>query len=67
MDYFMIDLTSIQQKISETNLWNDEIILFGCDKNQKTLSAEKLAKWADTIPWEILTSVGERVPRVFNP
>ena len=33
----------------------------------KLLSAEKTAQACETISWEMLTSVGERVPRKFKP
>ncbi len=43
---------------------NDEIILIGEDKTNKIL-CEDLAKWAGTIPYEILTNINTRVPRIY--
>jgi alanine racemase len=38
----------------------DEVILLG-----DQISAEDLAEWANTIPYEILTNINTRVPRVY--
>jgi alanine racemase len=40
-------------------------VLFGQSKYGAFLSPEELAHKAHTITWEMLTSVGERVPRIF--
>lgn len=42
----------------------DEVILIGTDGNN-TITAEDLAEWAGTIPYEILTNINTRVPRVY--
>ncbi|WP_421874729.1 bifunctional UDP-N-acetylmuramoyl-tripeptide:D-alanyl-D-alanine ligase/alanine racemase [Marinoscillum sp.] len=54
MDMTMIDVTGIEA--SE----GDEVIVFG---QQPTI--EELAQWSQTIPYEILTNVSQRVKRVF--
>jgi alanine racemase len=54
MDLCMIDVTGIDCKI------NDEVILFGDDP-----TIEMLAKWSQSIPYEILTTIGSRVQRVY--
>ncbi len=54
MDMCMVDVTDIE--CSE----GDEVIIFG---DYPTI--RDLASWIGTIPYEILTSVGERVSRVF--
>ena len=38
----------------------DQVEVFG-----PNLSIEELAIWAETIPYEILTSIGQRVKRVY--
>jgi len=38
----------------------DEVVVFG-----KELSVSQLAKWAGTIPYEILTGISARVKRVY--
>ena len=54
MDMCMVDISNIDAKEG------DEVIVFG-----KDLSISELAKAIDTIPYEILTNVSERVKRVF--
>ena len=55
MDMFMADITNIHG-VRE----GDDVILFG-----KELSVENVAKWADTIPYEIMTGISQRVKRVY--
>lgn len=54
MDMCMIDITGIAANVGDT------VIIFG-----KDYSANELAKLLDTIPYEILTSISERVKRVY--
>ena len=54
MDVCMIDVTDIPCREG------DQVEIFG---NQ--LPVTKLAEWLDTIPYEVLTSVSERVKRVY--
>ncbi len=42
----------------------DEVILVG-EADGQEVTAEDLAEWAGTIPYEILTNIGARVPRVY--
>lgn len=59
MDLTMIDLTEIPQvKV------NDEVILLGSSGNEK-ITAWDIAEWADTIPYEVLTSLGSRAKRKY--
>lgn len=44
----------------------DEVILIGEDENGAAISIEELAEWAGTIPWEILTNINTRVPRIYD-
>jgi alanine racemase len=55
MDLTMIDITGIPG-VQE----GDEVVVFG-----KELSVSQLARWAQTIPYEILTGVSQRVKRVY--
>lgn len=66
MDFLMVDVTEVVQNKNLMDFKDQEIILFGQSDEGPHLSAEELAKHAQTIAWEILTSVGERVPRVFT-
>jgi alanine racemase len=43
----------------------DEVVLIGTGDNGCAVTAEQLAVWCDTIPYEILTSITARVPRVY--
>ncbi|MFN8242957.1 MAG: bifunctional UDP-N-acetylmuramoyl-tripeptide:D-alanyl-D-alanine ligase/alanine racemase [Ferruginibacter sp.] len=54
MDMTMIDITGINA--SE----GDEVIVFG-----EVLPVSELAAWAQTIPYEILTGISQRVKRVY--
>ena len=66
MDYLMVDLTElVGAGGAEAFLWKD-VTLFGYDSRGNLLSAKELAVAAKTITWEILTSVGERVPRILQ-
>ncbi len=42
----------------------DEVILIG-EMGEEQITAENLAEWAGTIPYEILTNINTRVPRVY--
>jgi alanine racemase len=55
MDMFMADVTHIPG-VSQ----GDEVVIFG-----KDLPVTQLATWADTIPYEILTGISQRVKRVY--
>jgi alanine racemase len=55
MDMFMIDVTEIPG-VQE----GDDVIVFG-----KQLSVLEIAKWAGTIPYEIMTGISQRVKRVY--
>ena len=55
MDMTMIDITDIIG-VKE----GDTVQVFG-----KQLPIEQIAKWANTIPYEILTSIGPRVKRIY--
>jgi alanine racemase len=52
----------------ETAYNGDEVILIGESENGAAIAVEELADWAGTVPWEILTNINTRVPRVYlNP
>lgn len=42
----------------------DEVILIG-ESDGERITVEDLAEWAETIPYEILTNINTRVPRVY--
>ena len=56
MDSFMVDVTSIADvKVG------DEVIIW----DNENIKLEQLAQKCDTINYEILCTIGERVPRKF--
>ena len=42
----------------------DEVVLIGKQGHQQ-IAANVLAQWCGTIPWEILTNITYRVPRIY--
>ena len=59
MDYFMVNLEQDQAPIGE------EVMLLGDAGNGVRITVEDLAGWSGTNTYEVLTSIGARVPRVF--
>lgn len=58
MDLTMIDVTDIRNVKQ-----GDEVVLLG-RQGDAEISADQIAAWANTISYEILTSIGARVPRI---
>jgi alanine racemase len=55
MDQIMVNL-------EQGSAYNgDDVILLGGD-----ITAEEMAAWAGTIPYEVLTNINTRVPRVYH-
>jgi len=60
-----ISMDQIVVNIERDSAYNgDEVILLGSD-GINAISCEDLAEWAGTIPYEILTNINTRVPRVY--
>jgi len=55
MDMCMIDITEIPEAKE-----GDEVIVFGPE-----LPLTQLAAWADTISYEVMTGISQRVKRVY--
>jgi len=60
MDQMMVNIES------GTGYNGDEVVLIGEQQGER-LTVEELAGWAGTIPYEILTAINERVPRLYEP
>jgi len=61
-----ISMDLIVANINDGEAFNgDEVILLGSD-GKKSITCEELAEWAGTIPYEILTNINTRVPRVYK-
>ena len=60
-----ISMDQIMLDIGADSAWNgDEVVLLGRDGDNE-IRVEQLAEWAGTVPWEILTNINTRVPRVY--
>jgi alanine racemase len=59
MDHTMVDVTDIGNVAA-----GEPVVLFGA-QDGAVLAADELAGWCDTISYEILTSIGRRVPRRY--
>jgi alanine racemase len=66
MDFFMVDLTELVNQTGKENWLHEEVLLFGEDSLGHELSANEWAEKTNSISWEILTSVSERVPRHYK-
>jgi alanine racemase len=44
----------------------DEVVLIG-EQDGERVTVEELAEWAGTVPYEILTAINARVPRLYEP
>jgi alanine racemase len=60
MDYFMVDVTDIED-VSQ----GDVVTLLGRD-GDCIISVETLAKWSHSFPYEMICTVGKRIPRVYT-
>ncbi len=61
-----ISMDQIVVNIEQSSAFNgDEVILLGSDGKNR-ITCEDLAGWAGTIPYEILTNINTRVPRVYK-
>ncbi len=60
MDQMMVNIEG------GTGYNGDEVVLIG-EQGGERITVEELADWAGTVPYEILTAVNERVPRLYEP
>lgn len=60
MDLTMLDVTDIRG-INQ----GDEVVLIG-RQGGESISADEVAGWAETISYEVLTSISARVPRIHS-
>ncbi len=58
MDLTVVDITHIPNVAV-----GDEAVILG-EQNGERVTADDHARWADTIPYEILCAIGARVPRI---
>jgi len=60
MDLTMVDVTGIPGVRQ-----GDEVVLMG-RQGKEEITSDDLADWADTVPYEIFTGIGKRVPREYR-
>jgi alanine racemase len=56
----MVDATDVAPDVAA----GEPVVLFGRQEGD-AIGAEEVAGWVETIPYEVLTSVGKRVPRRY--
>lgn len=59
MDQFVVDISEVGPVALD-----DEVVLIGCS-GEECISADTVARWAETINYEVTTGLLPRVPRVF--
>jgi alanine racemase len=59
MDQALTDVSSVQ-----TVRAGDEVVMIGAQKSEE-ITATELAGWCNTVCWEVLTGITQRVPRVY--
>ncbi len=59
MDHVMLDVTDVPGVAV-----GDEVVVVGT-QGAATIDADAVARWGETISYEVLTSVGKRVPRIY--
>lgn len=59
MDSIMVDIGW------DTAYNGDEVVLLG-EAEGETITCDDLARWAETVPYEVLTNINTRVPRVYR-
>ena len=60
MDQMLVDVSTLKE-VSP----GDEVVLIG-QQGKDSINAGELAAWCGTIPWEVLTNIAYRVPRIFR-
>ena len=64
MDLTMLDLTDLAQATGRVPEPGDPVVLFG-RQNGASLPVEELARWSETLAYEVLCTIGKRVTRVY--
>ena len=59
MDWILVDITDVKG----INV-GEEVILLGRGDTE-TITADELAEYAGTIPYELLCKISKRVPRIY--
>jgi alanine racemase len=59
-----MDLTMVDLAEAPNAAVGDEVVLFG-DQHDEVLSLEEVARGSETIPYEIMCTIGKRVTRIY--
>lgn len=59
-----MDLTTVDVTGVPGAALGDEVTVIG-RSGEERIGADRMAAWAETIPWEVLCGIGSRVPRLF--
>ena len=60
MDQMVVDASHLPKIAS-----GDEVVLIG-QQGREVITATELAHWTGSIPWEVLTNISYRVPRIYR-
>jgi len=60
MDQMIADVSAVREVKA-----GDEVVLIG-GRGNDAITANDVAAWCGTAPWEILTSISYRVPRIYR-
>jgi alanine racemase len=60
MDLTMIDLTDLPPVAV-----GEEVVLFG-EQAGAAIAVEEVAGWSETLPYEVMCTIGKRVPRLYH-
>jgi alanine racemase len=64
MDQIIVDITAVTLSGRIPKI-GDEAVIMGTQKGA-SVTVDEIAEWADTISYEILCSLGNRLPRVYH-
>ncbi len=60
-----ISMDQIVVNIEQDSAFNNDIAVLIGEQGNQEITVEELAEWAGTIPYEILTNINTRVPRIY--
>jgi alanine racemase len=58
MDLTLVDVTDVPAEVG------DEVVLFG-DQGDASITIEDVARWSETLAYEIMCTIGKRVTRIY--
>jgi alanine racemase len=59
MDQFMVNSKNEALEVG------DDVVLIG-EQDGQSITVEEMSRWAETIPYEILTNLNDRIPRIYS-